>query len=275
MFDIPLSGRLGLFNWETDYDSYDKVDKGAEFEFGYPVFENTRAYFSYLFEDIEISNPEGDATDSIKDMLGSNIESSVTVGLRYDSRNRRFNPTEGSTHGVSVQYAGIGANDIAFTKVRAETSWYYPLFLKITGVIHGKCGYVTENSDGFLPTYERFYLGGINSLRGFYWEDLSPTEENKNGVISYKGGNKFVQLNLEAVFPIFEKAGMAGVVFFDTGDVYDDNENVELSSLRESVGGGIRWLSPLGPIRIEYGHILDKKEGETGGRWEFTMGSAF
>ncbi|MBW1650681.1 MAG: outer membrane protein assembly factor BamA [Deltaproteobacteria bacterium] len=275
MFDIPLSGRLGLFNWETDYDSYDKVDRGVEFEFGYPIFENTRAYFSYLFEDIEISNIEDDATDSIKDMTGSNIESSVTVGLRYDSRNRRFNATSGSAHGISIQYAGVGADDIAFTKVRAKTSWYYPLFLKITGVIHGKCGYVTANSDGLLPTYERFYLGGINSLRGFYWEDLSPKAVNENGITSYKGGNKFVQLNLEAVFPIFEKAGMAGVVFFDTGNVYDDEQDIELSSLRESVGGGIRWLSPLGPIRIEYGHILDKQEGESGGRWEFTIGSAF
>ncbi|MBW1615182.1 MAG: outer membrane protein assembly factor BamA [Deltaproteobacteria bacterium] len=276
MFDIPLSGRLGLFNWETDYDSYDKVDRGIEFEFGYPILKNTRAYFSYLFEDIEISNVEDDATESIRDMEdeGSNVESSVTLGLRYDSRNRRFNPTKGSTHGISVQYAGVGADDIAFTKVRGETSWYYPLFFKITGVIHGKFGYVTENSDGLLPTYERFYLGGINSLRGFYWEDLSPSY-TENGVKVYKGGNKFVQLNLEAVFPIFEKAGMSGVVFFDTGNVYDDNEDIELSSLRESIGGGIRWISPLGPIRVEYGHILDKEEGEGGGRWEFTIGSAF
>jgi outer membrane protein insertion porin family len=67
-----------------------------------------------------------------------------------------------------------------------------------------------------------------------------------------------------------------GVVFFDTGEVFGNDETVDFGQLRESIGGGIRWYSPVGPIRVEYGHILDPKSGfGEGGRWEFTMGTAF
>ena len=91
------------------------------------------------------------------------------------------------------------------------------------------------------------------------------------------GGDKFVQFNAEIILPlpVLHKAGMVGVLFYDTGDVFD-KENIGVGNLRQSAGYGIRWLSPIGPIRLENGYVLDPKEGESGGgRWEFTMGAAF
>jgi outer membrane protein insertion porin family len=71
-------------------------------------------------------------------------------------------------------------------------------------------------------------------------------------------------------------AGLVGLIFFDTGNVYNDDENIDLSDMRESAGYGFRWYSPIGPIRLECGYILDRQEGEPkGGQWEFTMGGAF
>ncbi len=128
-----------------------------------------------------------------------------------------------------------------------------------------------ENSGGELPDYERFYLGGMNSLRGFDWRDVCPVDEDGNEI----GGDKFVQFNVEMLFPLLKDAGLMGVVFFDTGNAYNDDEAIDLGNMRESIGYGIRWYSPMGPIRLEYGHILDPKEGEGTGQWEFTMGTAF
>jgi outer membrane protein insertion porin family len=181
----------------------------------------------------------------------------------------------GSTHSVTLQYAGLGG-DIGFTKTVLETGWYHPLFWKFTGFAHGKTGFVWGHDGKILPDYEKFYLGGINSLRGFDYTDLSPVETNSLGLESYVGGEKYVQVNLEILFPLLEDAGLVGVVFFDTGDLYADYEDIDLGNLRESAGLGIRWFSPLGPIRLEYGHILDPIPGRgEGGRWEFAMGSAF
>ncbi|MBW2562491.1 MAG: outer membrane protein assembly factor BamA [Deltaproteobacteria bacterium] len=277
LFDIPLSAGFKIYDWEFEYDAYDKDSAGGSLRFGYPVFDFTRGSitFSYDKADIEIidevKTPQS-IIDLVEDVGNDNIiTKSTTAELRYDSRNRIFNPTEGSDHSITVEYAGFGG-DIGFTKYTADTGWYIPLFKDLTGFVHAKGGYVRENSDGKLPDYERFFLGGINSLRGFDWEDLAPKDKDGNEI----GGDSFVQFNFELLYPLFKDAGIVGVVFFDTGDVYDNDEDIDLGELRESAGFGFRWYSPVGPIRLEYGYILDPIEGQgEGGQWEFTMGGAF
>ena len=277
LFDIPLSAGIKIYDWEYEYDAYDKQSRGGIFKLGYPVFDYTRGYISFSYDKANIEITEEEETpqsivDLVEDVGDENIiTKSTTAELRYDSRDRIFNPTRGSDHSMIVEYAGFGG-DIGFTKYTANTGWYIPLFKDFVGFVHAKGGYVRENSDGKLPDYERFFLGGINSLRGFDWEDLSPKDKDGNSI----GGDKFVQFNVELLIPLFKDAGIAGVIFFDTGDVYDNDEDIDLGELRESAGFGFRWYSPVGPIRIEYGHILDPIEGQgEGGQWEFTMGGAF
>ncbi|MDP3285199.1 MAG: outer membrane protein assembly factor BamA, partial [Desulfobacterales bacterium] len=230
LFDMPLSAGFDLYSWEYDYDTYDRDSRGAGVRFGYPVYDFTKLYLNYAFDDADIRNIEIDAPDSIKEMEGNNVSSSITTALKYDSRDKVFNPTEGSEHTVSVQYAGLGG-DIGFTRYIAETGWFIPLFKGTVGSIHAKTGYVSQNQGGKLPSYERFNLGGINSLRGFEREDLSPKKLNSEGVLTEIGGNKFVQFNLEFLFPLIKEAGVMGVLFFDTGDVYDNHESVNLGNL--------------------------------------------
>ncbi|MGD2186862.1 MAG: BamA/TamA family outer membrane protein, partial [Desulfobacterales bacterium] len=101
-----------------------------------------------------------------------------------------------------------------------------------------------------------------------------PTDDEGASV----GGDKFVQFNFELVFPILKDMGVHGVAFFDTGKVYEKGEKIEFdpADLRQSAGGGIRWMSPIGPIDIEYGHILDPKDTDHGpGQFEFSMASSF
>ncbi len=268
LFDIPLSARFDVFDWKTDYDSYDRDSRGGGVRFSYPIYNFLRASIGYNFEVSNIDNISDDASESIKELEGENTTSSITTSLVYDSRDRRFNPTKGSRHSVSVEYAGLGG-DIGFTKYLGETGWYIPVFKDIVTFLHGEIGYVQENSSGMLPDYERFYLGGLNSLRGYDWRDIYVLDENGDEI----GGNKFIQFNAELIFPLMKKEGVVGLLFYDTGNVYNDSESIGLGGLRKTAGYGFRWYSPMGPIRLERGHVIDS-EG-SGAQWEFGMGTSF
>jgi len=270
LFDIPLSAGFDLYNWERDYDTYDRESVGGAIRFGYPVFDYTRAYLSYRYDVSDIQDIDEDASRDVKELEGKNTTSSILATLRYDSRDRVFNPSRGGLHEISLEYAGLGG-EIGFTKIIGEVGQYFPLFWDTVGRLRGRGGYVTESSGMILPDYEKFYLGGIDTVRGYGWRDISLLDEEGAEI----GGEKFVQFNAEYIFPLIKKAGMVGVVFYDAGNVYAQSDNVDFGDLRQSAGGGIRWYSPMGPIRIEYGYRLDPIDGEEGGKWEFAMGSAF
>jgi outer membrane protein insertion porin family len=270
LFDTRVSFGFDLFNWEYDYDEYTKKSVGGRIRFGYKLFDFTRLFLSYRYENNDVFDVSPFAAESIQDLEGITVESSIATTLRYDSRDNFFNPTGGANHRLMFEFAGIGG-DIAFLKYEGELGFYIPLFWKTTGFIHGKGGHVKELSGGILPDYEKYYLGGINSVRGFEWRSISAFDNEGNPI----GGNSMVQFNLEYIVPLLEKTGLVGVVFFDAGNVYGSDETIDLKDLRTSAGGGIRWYSPMGPIRLEYGYILDREPGEKKGSWEFSMGAAF
>ena len=288
IFDSHWSGGINLYNWKREYDYYDTDRQGGGFYVGYPVFDYTRVSCSYSIDMGDISDYYYETPESIYELNDQTItSSSLTARLNYDSRNKAFNATSGSDHSISLQYSGIGG-DVGYTKVRLETGWYFPLFWKFVGFAHGKTGIMWKNSGKVLPDYDLFRLGGINSLRGFEWEDLAPKEtidlhkrypehyEEGHVVETEVGGYKFVQANFECLFPFDDGGGIMGFIFFDTGELYDDGEKIKVDNLRESIGFGVRWNSPMGPLRLEYGYILDpKKDAGEGGRFEFSMGAAF
>jgi outer membrane protein insertion porin family len=269
--DIPLSAGADVYNWAYDFSTYDKDSVGFKLRLGYPLFDFTRGNLTYTYDLADIHNVEEDASNTIQRDQGENIKSSITGRIRYDSRDQLFNPTEGSMHNISYEFAGLGGN-IGFNKIIGETAWYFPLLWKTIGVLHAKAGYAKELEGKSLPDYEKFYMVGIDALRGFERDDLSPRDADGNEI----GGNKFVQINAEIRFPLVPEAGVFGVTFFDTGDIYANDEDIELNNLRESAGLGVRWLSPMGPVRLEYGWILDPKDTDgAAGNWEFSMASAF
>ena len=271
LFDIPLSMRIDAYSWFYDFASYDKDSLGAKYQLGYSLIDYTRGFLTYNFDRSDIKNVEDDAAQSIKNDEGLNTKSSVTAVIRYDSRDQLFHPTKGSFHSISGEFAGLGGN-VGFTKGIGETIWYYPLLWETVGVIRGKAGLVERLSGMDLPDYEKFYMVGIDGLRGFERDDLSPRDENGAEI----GGNKFVQLNVEVRFPLVKAAGVYGTAFFDTGDIYSEDERIELDNLRESAGLGFRWLSPMGPVILAYGWILDPRPTDAApGGWAFSMASAF
>jgi outer membrane protein insertion porin family len=280
LFDIPLSAGIDFYDTTKDYDTYDKDSFGGTARLSYSVFDYTRLYLSYNYDRANIKDLTSNAASTISDMEGINVGHTISTTLRRDSRDRIFNPTEGSDNSIRIKHAGTPmGGDIGFTRYVADSGWYFPLFWHTVGVLHGRIGYIQDDPVGKVPAWERFYLGGMNSVRGYDWRDISPREDPNDRHSDKIGGDKMVQFNVEFLFPLIEEAGLKGVLFFDAGNAYDDEEGMDLGELRQSVGYGIRWYSPIGPIRLEYGYILetdergDGKKGE--GRWEFTMGMAF
>ena len=276
LFDTHLSSTVKAYNQDRDYDTYNRKSDGGGVMFGYPVADYTTFYTGYHFDRSDIKPIEGYEfllPNDIKELQGVNITSSADVQLIYDSRDRLFNTTEGSKNSLSFEYAGLGG-DIGFNKVIGQTMWYIPIYKSLIGFVNAKAGWVGKNDpDKILPDYQKFYLGGITSMRGFGYHGIHLMELNDDGYQVEVGGDRMVQLNFELIFPLVAQAGVNGVFFYDRGNVYDGN--VDLTEMRHSAGAGIRWLSPIAPIRVEYGYILDRQEDEPRGRWEFTMGGSF
>jgi outer membrane protein insertion porin family len=277
MFDIPLSGTANIYRTKREFDTYDKASSGAGLSASYPIYDFTRASLAYRYDVTQVDEIAENASDNIKELEGENTTSAISAGITYDSRDRAFNTTEGQDHRITYTFAGIGG-DIGFQKIVGELGWYVPVYKGLVSFLHGRAGYVDEREDFFLPDYEKFYLGGLNTVRGFDFQGINIKTVNSEGQVSEEGGEKFVQFNFELTYPLFEELGIVGVIFYDTGNVYRADESIDLGSLRQAAGYGIRWYSPMGPIRIEGGHILDPIEefGEDSNvNWEFSLGGAF
>ena len=272
LFDIPLSATTEIYNWSRDYDEFTKDSNGGKLSLSYPVWDYTRLHFSYTYDVADVKDVSASAATEIQDQEGTLVTSSVSSTLRRDSRDHTFLTTRGSDNSLMVDYAGgVLGGDSGYIKTVLNSSWYFPLFWKCVGFLHGKTGYIGE-TDGEVPIYERFYLGGINSIRSFGSGDVSPRDPETGDRI---GGNKMVLFNTEFLFPLVEQQGIRGVLFFDAGNAYDDADNIDLGDLKYAVGYGIRWYSPMGPLRLEWGYNPDPDKGENKSKWQFSMGVFF
>lgn len=278
LFDRPLSTSFDLYKWEREYDEYTKDSLGVGLSVGFPLTglgldEFTRGSVGYAYDNADISDIADEASQVIKEMEGSNVTSSITIGIRRDSKDRPWNTHEGSVNSLSFEYAGgLLGGDAYFNKYRARSAWYFPVIWDTVFLVQGRWGYVTRRSGGDLPVYQKFRLGGINSVRGFDYASISPVDPSTGDRI---GGEKMMVYNLEYRFPLVAEQGIVGLVFFDAGNVFEKDESWTFSGIRRTAGAGIRWYSPIGPLRLEYGKNLDRREGEDSGNWEFTVGGIF
>ena len=274
LFDKPLSAGIDLYNWEYEYDEYTKDSNGGKLKLGFPLgLDFTRGSAIYTYEDAEIRDVLETASQVIKDMIGRSVTSSLTLGVSRDSRDRRFNARKGSVNSLSVEYAGgFLGGDNYFTKYRARSAWFFPFFLDSAFSIQGKWGYIDQRPGGELPVYEKFTLGGMNTVRGFEYGDISPVDPATGDRI---GGEKMMVYNVEFRFPLQKEQGVMGILFFDAGNVFTKDEDYTFSGIRSGAGVGVRWYSPAGPLRLEWGKNLNPKPGEPRSVWEFTIGTPF
>lgn len=303
LFDSNISGTTDLFNQVRSFDSYNEKRVGGDVVFGRSFGEYVNASVSYTIETLQVydlrevirpgtpetTDPEtGVVTPATPDtvivdpgipelvrdqaVLGKTLTSALGFSLSRDTRDFIFDPREGSRHSISAEYAGTflgGDND--YYKIVADSSRFFPLWREHVFSLHGRLGYADGIGDKELPVGERFYVGGINTVRGFKFGKAGPITST-NEIL---GGNKQLFFNVEYLIPIVAEAKLKWLFFYDWGRAFDDNESIRLSELRQSAGFGIRWISPIGPLRLEWGRNLRPEEGEASHTIEFSIGTLF
>ncbi|THB76039.1 MAG: outer membrane protein assembly factor BamA [Desulfobulbaceae bacterium] len=273
VFDSQVSSGVDLFSQEREYDDYTKDQKGGALRFGHPLYEKWRMYEKYSYTDTELSDVSEDASFIIRESQNIPITSALTATFVRDTRDRLYGATKGSRNSISIKYAGgFLGGDSEFTKAELSSGWYFPLPAGLVFYFHGAIGQAWENVDDKLPVYERFYLGGISSIRGFEYGKVSPIDAESGERV---GGDRMWYTNTEIVFPLVRDQGLFGAAFFDAGDSLDEEKGWEFDDVSQSIGLEIRWLSALGPLRLVYGYNLDPDDDEPQSVWDFTIGGRF
>ena len=266
LYGRPIGLGISVFNRAEDFQTFDVNRTGASLSLGRALGEFTRLSAAYRYEVLDISNLSVNASDLLQQSQGKSATSSVTPSIVRDSRDNVFNPSEGSLNSFEVQLAGVGG-DNRYYRAIGNTTWYFALPAEMTGFVRGRFGFGDGFGDNVLPASERFFLGGVTTIRGFEFRDIGPEDDAGNPL----GGTSFVQFNIE----IGRSLGtvLRVVAFVDAGNVYGPDNDFDIGSVRRSAGLGIRIVTPIGPIRLDYGFKLDKKAGESAGRLGFLLGT--
>jgi len=301
-FDIPLTLGFDLFHWQYEFDDFERGGTGGSIRASYPLWElgwrqiggfsldNIRAGMEYRLENSRITGISRTAPESIRIEEGSRLTSSLRPSISRNTIDQPFDPTEGSLNTLSAEFAGLGgAQD--FIKVDVSSRWYWPFYTSESG---WKLVYSTAGTFGWgigdsgtngkeLPLSERYFPGGINTVRGFQSRSLGPREEfcerggSGRGVCNDEeiGGSSELIFNNEIIFPIIQDAGVKGVIFFDAGNAFSYEEGIDFGELRLAAGLGVRWLSPFGPLRIEVGFPFNAKKADEESLVLFSFGTPF
>ncbi len=268
----PMSGTIDLFNQVRRFSSYDEKRVGGDLSVGRSFGEYIHASVSYSRLTLDIFGVQNSAPDLIKGQAGKTLTRAVGFSLSRDTRDVIHDPKEGTRHAISLEYAGTflgGDND--YYKATLDSSRFFPLWRNHVFSLHGRVGYADGIGGKALPAGERFFVGGINTVRGFNFGKAGPVTSKGEAF----GGNKQLFFNAEYLVPLVPEANIKGLLFYDYGKAFDDSEPLDLSSLRQSAGFGIRWISPIGPLRLEWARNLTPKEGERSRMMEFSIGTLF
>ncbi|MBI3753009.1 MAG: outer membrane protein assembly factor BamA [Deltaproteobacteria bacterium] len=272
LFDKPISAGVDIFKMGRIYPDFTRDSYGFDVRAGFPVYErDVRGYLTYKLEEVTVRDVAPGAATLILDQEGKKVTSSISGVLKRDTRDDAIFPSEGSVTSLALEFAGGPLDgDNNFVKYIAEGIKYFPMFWDTTFSVHGAIGYVQSFDGKNIPVYERFYLGGIDTIRGFQTRGIGPKDPATNEVI---GGDTELYGNLEYLFPLAAEQRVKGLIFFDAGNAY--NGEIDFGDLRTSAGLGIRWFSPVGPLRLEWGYNLDRRTGEDSSQWAFTIGTVF
>jgi len=274
IFDWNLSAGLTGFHMTREMDSYDYKQTGGGFNLIRPMTEFVKLGFRYRYEKTNVQNIDADASYTIKEQAGTSTTSSVTVNLNKNTIDNVMNPNKGINADISFELAGGpfgGRND--FYKTIAHYGRYIPAgFWNSQFFLKGTVGTVRAYSGNTIPIYEKFYVGGLQTMRGFKYGEAGPLDEYGDPI----GGKNELFFNLEWIFPIYASIGLKGVLFFDAGHAFDGSDKGFLmDGARTAAGTGIRWFSPFGPVRLEIGFNLNPKKGEKRSVFDFALGSQF
>ena len=276
---------MDVYRQEQQYDGYLLYSDGFALGVGKSFDEFLSGSIRYSLDNSEVRDitvtPLPLALLQQLDNYGTVVTTSaLTASLTRDSRDFYLDPKTGSRNTIFVEYAGgpLGG-DPSFIKSVADSAWYFPMFWDTVFMARGRIGSIGSLIDKPVPISERFFVGGSGTVRGFRYGAAGPIDTLGNRV----GGTKELIFNLEYNFPLVPAARLKGVLFYDMGRAFDDGlsgkadepNRISLRELRQAWGWGFWWLSPLGPLRFEWGHIIHKKPTDEASQFEFSIGTLF
>lgn len=281
-----------IYRSERDYVDFSRRVTGFDLKGGYPLTDSVSTFLLYKYEDKKIYDQSMALKDSIARGLTTAPEttsttSSITASITRNTTDYRLDPSRGMVNTLSAEFAGLGGTN-RYARYVTENSIFIPAKWGTVLSLRGTVGYIQEVGGKKISIDELFYLGGINTIRGYNGRTVSPyvatnvVSTDINGissvmpVITYVGGDTETFFNIDYSFPLLKDAGLKGVLFFDAGNAYDGIDKL-FSRFQASYGLGIRWFSPLGPLRLEYGIPINPRTGvdKASGRLEFSIGSFF
>jgi outer membrane protein insertion porin family len=267
----PFSAGIDLYHERVEiFDTYSYKITGGDLRFGKELTDKIRLDAMYKLENIDIYDVSRDASIQIKAQQGSATTSAISLTPSIDTRDDYFNPRRGGKHSLFIQNAGgILGGDNYFIKVVGSTSWFFPLPLNTTLNLRAQAGMIAPYGGKQLPIYEKFYVGGLQTIRGFEYGMAGPVDKNEEPI----GAKKMLVFNTEWIFTLSREIGLKGALFFDVGKGFDKWS--DFKPLKFAAGPGIRWFSPFGPIHIDIGFNLAPKKGEKGHVIDFTAGTVY
>ncbi|MFH1368274.1 MAG: outer membrane protein assembly factor BamA [Elusimicrobiota bacterium] len=278
----PVSLGFDVFDTlrKRDYGSspvyyYNEGRRGGTVRVGPRLSDYLSLLFAYSYEEIEVSNVDFQIQDSVA--ASKDITSSLISQIVYDTRDNIYDASRGSRQSLSVQVAGGPfQGDVNFVKPSVKSSWFFPSIWKFVFSMNGTLGLVEPFEPSTdVPIYERFYVGGAESVRGYqYRSEIGPSG----------GGKMMFVFNAEYKFPIVQEKKrtiLQGAFFYDVGGAWKRPEDfvpeigVEDNQLKSGAGFGIRFTTPVFPLRLDWGHGFNHKPGEDQSQFYFTIGNIF
>jgi len=285
IFDKNASLTLSAYNIERKRDyaavtnAYNENRVGVSARVGPRVSDYFSLLFGYTYEYVRLYDIDSSVRPEIEAAtdLSRDRTSSVMAQISYDTRDYIFDPSSGNRQLFNLQIAGgpLGGN-VNFVKGIARSSWFFPTIWKFVLSLNLNVGMIgSYGGQATVPIYEKFYVGGADTVRGYkYRTEIGPSD----------GGELMTVLNVEYKFPIVADKGrtvLQGAFFYDIGGTWAKPGDITFSlgteekSFRSGVGFGIRFATPVFPLRLDWGYGLNHKEGEALQQFYFTIGNVF
>ncbi|MFT3842429.1 MAG: outer membrane protein assembly factor BamA [Myxococcaceae bacterium] len=284
---------IDLYRTQADYFGFIRDATGGSLNVGRYLMDDLSVTIGYTAEYINVEpGTNFDTQIPISNQFRSGVTSLVRLAATWDRRNDRLFPSKGFLQYASVELApSFLGGTFNFARYTAYSRFYFSLPLGMVLKTNAQVGYIQQlDASRPLPISEMYYLGGITTIRGYLLRSITPTilvggSAKPDATVQNfgVGGDKEFIFNLELEFPIFEKVGIRGVLFYDAGNAFatnakffqDLNYNLPLG-LFHSVGFGFRWFSPIGPLRFEWGIPLNRRSpSDQPVLFEFTIGNSF
>ncbi|MES2102822.1 MAG: outer membrane protein assembly factor BamA [Pseudomonadota bacterium] len=277
----PIIGSVGDYRIQTT---------GAKLSFGVPFSEVDTVFFGLGFERTKVEtfigspyrylkyvadygNADKDPT-SVLYGLGESVTNSfpLTVAWQRDSRDSALIPTVGRYQRANVELSAVGS--FKYYRASYQAQLFKPVWRSLTLALNGEFDYGHGIGGKPYPLFKNYYAGGIGSVRGYESSTLGTKDPNGDAL----GGASRVFGNVELQTP-FPGSGndksLRLFTFFDFGNVFDENQKIRVQDMRASVGLGLSWISPVGPLKLSFGHPVNAKPGDKKEAFQFNLGGGF